>query len=106
VKRIDIGDIDTIAEAIQRRQAAFDESFPMSVGVVLMNYGDRYVSVHCIGGEWDGVKGDLAPTPGLPLCPNGHPLIETGGHSSLALVEDGADPKDSAATGRSGRTTT
>lgn len=83
---LSLDDVADIAERITRRQAQFDETLGWSVGIVLMNYGDKYVTVDCTGGEWDGTKGDLAPTDSLPKCPNGHPLLETSTAPSLALV--------------------
>lgn len=80
-------DIEKISDSIQYRRDRFqEESFNMSVGVVLMNYGDRQVQVRCIGGEWTGIKGDLTPRDGIPLCPEGHPLVETSTAPVLALV--------------------
>lgn len=79
--------VHRIASSIQQRQAQFGEDFEMSVGVVLMNYGDHLVHVRCIAGEWEGTKGDLTTRNGVPLCPNGHPLIETTRAPRLALVE-------------------
>lgn len=85
---ISVHDVENIAQAIQTRQTKFtDENFVMSVGVVLMNYGDRYVKVSCVGSErWTGTKGELEPREGIPLCPNGHPLIETSQAPRLSLV--------------------
>ena len=60
----------------------------MSVGVVLLNYGERYVDVTCIGGEWSGTKAEVFRHVGVPLCPNGHPLIETSNAPRLALVDE------------------
>ena len=80
-------DIAIITEMIEYRQEKFpDESFLMNVGVVLMNYGDRQVQVHCINGEWRGVKADIQRRDGIPLCPNSHPLLETSNAPRLALV--------------------
>lgn len=80
-------DIQKITEAIEfRRQRFQEESFDMSVGVVLMNYGARFVEVVCLNREWSGVKGDLTPRDGVPLCPNGHPLFETSTAPVMALV--------------------
>lgn len=84
-------DVEHIAGRIQERQARFGEDFTMSVGVVLLNLGDRFVNVACVGGEWCGTKGDLTPRQGIPLCPNGHPLVETSTAPRLALCEEGDD---------------
>lgn len=88
VRHLDAVDIVEIAEAIQRRQENFEEHFMMSVGVVLMNYGDKYVNVECVGLEWQGQKKDLEPGDGVPLCPNGHPLFETSRAPFISLVKD------------------
>lgn len=80
-------DVDHIAESIQYRQTRWpSETFVMSVGVVLMNYGSKHVRVHCINGEWSGTKGDLPPGTGIPTCPNGHVMVETTEAPRLALV--------------------
>jgi hypothetical protein len=76
-----------IAEMIQHRRDNFTEDFEMSVGVVLLNYGDKYVEVQCVNGEWSGTKGDLIRGPELPRCPNGHVLLETSNAPRLALVD-------------------
>ncbi len=82
-----VADIGRIAEAIEQRQQRFpDETLTMSVGVVLMNYGERQVNVRCVADEWTGTKGELAPRDGVPLCPNGHPLLEISPAPRLALV--------------------
>lgn len=83
-----VPDVEDIADRIQQRQHHFNEDLTASVGVVLMNLGERYVRVECIGGEWSGAKGDLTPRQGIPLCPNGHPLIETSTAPRLALCEE------------------
>jgi hypothetical protein len=58
----------------------------MSIGVVLMNYGDPFVKVKCTNNEWSGIKSDLTSRNGIPLCPNGHPLFEITRAPRLALV--------------------
>lgn len=81
-------DVVRIAHSIQTRQQNFpDEEFVMSVGVVLMNYGDRFTSVRCVNGEWAGQKMNLSGE-GLPKCPNGHVLLESEGRKKLVLVEE------------------
>lgn len=90
IRYLTSADVVLIAERIQTRQQRFkDEPFVMSVGVVLMNHGDRAVQVECIGHEWSGVKGDLTPrADAIPLCPNNHPLIEITRAPKMALVDD------------------
>jgi hypothetical protein len=91
VKRLDATDVEEIYRKIGMRQSMFDETFVMSLGVVLMNLGDSFVQVECVGGEWSGTKGDLAAQTifpkGIPLCPLKHPLIEITRAPILALVE-------------------
>lgn len=88
VKVIDPEDVKRITEAIEFRQVNFGEDSLTSVAVVLLNYGERYVRVHCLPGEWSGTKGDLQPRRGIPLCPNGHPLLELGDAPRLALIAE------------------
>jgi hypothetical protein len=92
VKRLDATDVEEIYRKIGMRQSMFDETFVMSLGVVLMNLGDSFVQVECIGGEWSGTKGDLAAQTifpkGIPLCPLKHPLIETSTAPTLALIQE------------------
>ena len=76
-----------IAETVLFRQEKFDETLEMSMMVVLLNYGNEFVKVVCTQGEWEGIKADLEPGPGIPACPNGHPLFETSGGKRLGLVE-------------------
>lgn len=89
VKVLGIDDIEEINQKIKFRQQEFDEDLRMSIGVVLMNYGDSLVEVTCIKGEWHGIKADIPRRlgPGIPLCPNGHPLLENTIAPRLALVE-------------------
>ena len=87
---ISVSDIEAITRAIETRQTNFGEELHWSVGVVLMNYGDRFTSVSCIGGEWSGNKAEIIrrTATGLPLCPDGHPLMEGAGRKVLALVDE------------------
>ena len=79
-KELTIGDVQTILDAIQRRQANFpDEPFEMCLALILLNIGDRYAKVHCIAGEWHGQKKDIPRGEGVPLCPQGHPLTQDPG---------------------------
>jgi len=76
-----------IAALVEYRQGQFaDESLHTSVMMAVLNYGDKFVGVRCIRGEWSGVKGDLTPRDGVPLCPNGHVMIEISAGLRLALV--------------------
>lgn len=88
IRHLDTGDVASIAASIKRRQEKFTEDFFISVGVVLMNYGDKFVKVECIRGEWEGQKKDLELRDDVPLCPNGHPLFETTRAPFISLVED------------------
>ena len=87
LKFLDVDDIQEISDKIKARQERFpNEDFLMSVGVVLMNYGEKHVVVRCVTGGWTGTKGDLQPRDGVPLCPDGHPLFEITEAPRLALV--------------------
>lgn len=78
-----------IADVYFVRREAFHQETPLtSLLVVLLNYGDHLTQVHCISGEWTGKKGELQPRDGIPLCPNGHPLIESHKQLRLGLVEE------------------
>lgn len=88
-----VAEVQEIADRITRRQQRFtNEDFTMSVGVVLMNFGDRYVRVDCIAGEWSGTKSDLARRDGIPLCPNGHPLLEVSEAPRLGWIDSDPTP--------------
>lgn len=83
-----------VAEAIEARQSRFqDEPLRESILVVLFNFGDRYIQVKCVAGEWEGIKADIPRREGggIPLCPNGHVMTEHGGGKELSLV-DKANP--------------
>lgn len=56
--------------------------------VVIFNYGDGTTAVACTAGEWSGTKADLVPRDGIPLCPNGHPLVEGRLRYRLGLVSE------------------
>jgi hypothetical protein len=83
---------DEIAQGIAYRQERFaDETLHTSCMVVLLNFGDRWTPVRCVAGEWSGTKRDLtsASPVGVPLCPNGHVLIESAdGRRQLGLIDD------------------
>lgn len=89
IKVIDSFDIQMMVEKIKWRQERYGEELMFSVGVVLLNFGDRYVQVSCLGGEWHGKKGDLEDREGVPTCPNGHPLFENTQAPILAIIERG-----------------
>lgn len=88
IHHLETGDIQLIADSIKARQDKYEEDFVTSVGVVLMNYGDKYKQVRCVNGEWHGQKKDLLPRDGVPHCPNGHVLLEAFGSIYMALIED------------------
>ena len=72
-------ELQAIADKIARRRDLWpDEPIQTSVLVVLCNAGDDRVAVSCIVGEWSGTKADLSGGGGLPMCPNGHALFESG----------------------------
>lgn len=92
IRYLDISDITKITEAVKARQENFSEDLTMSIGVVLMNYGDRYTDVKCVKGEWEGKKINLlVKRDGVPKCPNGHVLMETSQAPFLALVDGKID---------------
>jgi hypothetical protein len=78
-----------IAAAILRRQRMWGESLDVAVPVVLFNIGDHFTGVSCINGEWSGTKAQLTPRDGVPLCPNGHVMLETDRGRKLAWVDGG-----------------
>ena len=79
-----------IADAIEYRREHLNEPLTTSVLVALFNAQSRHATVRCIGNEqWTGSKSDAQSTlSGLPVCPNGHPLIESGVGVCLGWVED------------------
>lgn len=74
------------------RRANFpDEPEFDAMMVMLLNWGDFKTTVRCVGPEtWNGSKMDISTisddATALPLCPQGHPLIEYGPHYRLGLV--------------------
>ena len=82
-------EVSEITDKILKRQEKFDEDLMMSVGIVIMNYGDSEVRVQCTGKEWRGTKGQLQEQKddSIPLCPNGHPLFETSVAPRLGLIQ-------------------
>lgn len=79
-----------IADRItQRRERWPDEDEHQGIMVVLLNCGDQFTPVACIGGEWSGTKAELTPGLGIPHCPNGHVLTESSaGRKQLGWVDD------------------
>lgn len=77
---------DITTRYLARRENLPDEDEFTAMMVVLLNYGNHLAEVHCIGGEWSGLKGQATAGPGVPTCPNGHPLIERAGHPQLGMV--------------------
>lgn len=73
-----VDECERLYQTLLTRRENFPEEDPHdSFMVVLLNAGDPYTPVICIGGEWEGLKGDLTVEfPDIPLCPNGHPLTE------------------------------
>lgn len=86
-----VREIREIAEAVQDRLDRWEnENLTTSICVVLANFGDHLTPVQCIKGEWSGQKQDIPRREGfgVPLCPNGHLLIETGPLLRLGLIEE------------------
>lgn len=85
-------DIETATDLFERlnarRERFPDEAPHTSFMVVVLNYGDHLTAVSCVGREWSGRKRDLQPRDGVPLCPNGHPLMEHGPMMRLGLVPE------------------
>ena len=84
-----IEEAELMYQELEQRMENFpDESLHDSFMVVILNTGDRYTPVTCIGGEWTGLKGDISGSaPDVPTCPEGHPLTEGFGYS-LGWVND------------------
>lgn len=77
---IKMEDINLIIEAIVDRQRRFrEESLRITIGVVLANIGEGFTPVHCVKGEWEGIKADLESDGDIPKCPNGHVLLQGTG---------------------------
>ena len=84
-------DLQVIAEAVQDRLDRWEnEELTTSICVVLANFGDHLTPVGCVKGEWSGQKMDIPRREGfgVPLCPNGHVLLETGPPLRLGLIEE------------------
>ncbi|MGB2791313.1 MAG: hypothetical protein WBC29_02055 [Candidatus Moraniibacteriota bacterium] len=84
-------DAEMIAEDIVYRNHHYpDESLWQSAMVVLLNCGDRFAPVSCVGPErWSGTKQELrgGGGGGVPTCPSGHPLLQGRG-KILAFIEE------------------
>jgi hypothetical protein len=87
IKELSLTDMMNIAHVVQLRQMTMDETLEQSIVTTLVLYGQKFVPVSCIGGEWSGLKQDLPPTEGIPKCPNGHVLMEAPNQISMALVK-------------------
>ena len=70
-----------------RREVRPEEDEMTAFLVVLLNHGDHMTAVTCVAGEWSGQKADLQPRVGVPVCPQGHPLLEHGPMMRLGFVE-------------------
>lgn len=78
-----------IWEACRDRKRNFpSEPDIMTLGIVMMNIGDRFSKVFCTVCEWSGIKMDIPKREdGVPNCPDGHPLMETGERLRIGWVE-------------------
>jgi hypothetical protein len=91
---------DIVSRFFERRGRFAEETEHTSLMVVLLNYGDHLTAVTCVGPErWSGTKADLTPRDGIPHCPNGHPLMESGNRKRLGLVDE-VLPRFNPGTGR------
>lgn len=82
-------DAETIAEDIVYRNHHYpDEPLWQSAMVVLLNCGDRFAPVSCVGPErWSGTKQELSGGSEIPTCPSGHPLLQGRG-KVLAFMDE------------------
>lgn len=89
--QLTINDVEMILEALQLRNNNFpNEPGEMTLGIVLLNIGDRFAPVSCVAGEWEGIKQDIPKSENpedLPMCPNGHVLTQGPG-LKLGWIED------------------
>jgi hypothetical protein len=90
VSALSVHDAERMFESLQARRVRFpDEDEHTAFMVVVLNFGDHLTRVTCVGPEgWSGTKGDLTPRDGIPLCPNGHPMLEHVPRLRLGLVEE------------------
>lgn len=87
-EKMSIQESTEIANNIIRRQKQFGETLYQSIMVALLNAGDKFTMVACLNGEWQGKKGDIPVTTGIPVCPNGHVLVEAmAGRKALGWVD-------------------
>jgi hypothetical protein len=81
-KPLSIKDAQEISEAVKRRQENFpEEELGFTLTLILLNIGDRYAAVACMNEAhgWTGIKKDIPKGEGIPTCPEGHVLMQTGG---------------------------
>lgn len=86
---VTFADSQEILEAIQKRQKNFPgEPNEVTLALVLTGIGNRYTSVNCIEGEWVGRKKDVNhfDDEGVPTCPFGHHLVESGARVALGWM--------------------
>lgn len=84
-----LDDAREFVKQYQRRRDRWpDEAEDAALLVMLLNFGDHLTHVACINGEWRGVKGDLTPRDGVPLCPNGHVMTEGFKRRRLGFVDE------------------
>lgn len=83
---LSLNDMMHIVDAFLVRKARFQENDAAALMSVLANAGDSRTSVRCINGEWTGTKKQLAPSNGVPVCPNGHVLLESDVRWSLGYI--------------------
>lgn len=93
-KPLSISDAQEIYLAVVRRQENFpDEDLGLTLTLILLNIGDRYAAVACMNEEhgWTGIKKDIPKGEGIPTCPEGHVLMETGGFTLgwLSSIREG-----------------
>lgn len=78
--KLQIEHVEMILRAVGKRQENFPEDDPaVSFLLVMLNIGERYAPVQCVGGEWKGLKQDIPPGNGVPKCPNEHVLTQDKG---------------------------
>lgn len=83
---------------LDRPKPGSEDDAKLTLGLVLFNFGDRYSTIRCVEGEWEGVKLDLIKgrehktLQKVPTCPNGHRLKQDAG-LALGWVEDVPEPK-------------
>lgn len=73
---LSLNDMMHIVDAFLVRKGRFQKDDATALMTVLANAGDGRTNVRCIAGEWTGTKKQLPPSNGVPMCPNGHVLLE------------------------------